>query len=541
MSAANLTYTLGLDSGGFTNGIKGAIAQLGNIGLAVEGLKKIASGLTLGVRLAADMESTSTAINTVLKDMTLTKAVLEQLNTFAATTPFELPGIAATARQLLGAGTQVSDLQGELQVLGDLAAGAGTDMGRLATVLNQVRGAGKLMTQDFLQLSDAGVAGLRQELAKIKGIQVSEVGDAMSKGQISAEDLWKTLRAMTGEGGKFFNAMVSQSKTWNGLMSTLSDNAGALLRTLSQPVMESLKPSLESAIAGLDKAVNFARVFVETLKMAAADDRLGEFLGLSVSYGLKKGWAAFLETVFGALPAIQDGLYDAVYSAMATAWNATAGKITGIMFDAGGGFVQSFMQGINDGVEEAEAKLNEWMKAGQLKVEADKSAAKKALEEAGRAGGQAFAEEAKKGMDPSAAGAGGGGVSGPDTGSRIKGYSRMRQGGADEARARAAGRMAESEAKRGRAYQKAFPGLEGSDEFYGRERPGGGSYGDGGDPWSSKGPQRLRDSFNFPGLDSAFGPKAKAAMAGGKAGDKDTTQTSLLEEIRDGVRRIVTE
>jgi hypothetical protein len=537
MSKPSLIYTLGLDSAGFTNGIKGAIDQLGKIGLAIQGVKDIASGLNNMVSLAAGWESTSVAINTALKDLTLTKAVMEEINKFADVTPFEPDAVIASARALLGAKTQVGDLKDELGVLGDIAAGAGADLGNLAFILNQVRGAEKMMTQDYYQFLNAGVIGLRDEIVKFKRIMDSEFTDAMSKGEISANDVWQAMRNLTKEGGKYYGAMLDQSKTWSGLMSTLTGYAKSLMRTLQQPVMESLKPSLESAIAGLDKAVNFARVFVETLKMAAADDRLGEFLGLSVSYGLKKGWASFLEMAMGTLPAVQD----AIYGALAAAWNATTGRLTGIMLETGSGFAQSFLDGINDGVEEAEAKLNEWLKAGKLKVEADKAAAKKAMEEAGRAGGKAFAEEAKKGMDPSAAGAGGGGVSGPDTGSRIKGYSRMRQGGADEARARAAGRMAESEAKRARAYQKAFPGLEGSAEFYGRERPGGGSYGDGGDPWSSKGPQRLRDSFSFPGLDSAFGPKAKAAMAGGKAGDKDTTQTSLLEEIRDGVRRIVTE
>ena len=183
---ADLSFTLGLDGSKFTTGVRGALASLGDLNLALDLVKKIGSGVSFGFNIAAQAEKTETGINTILKSTTLTKAVMQELNAFAASTPFEMPGIAIAAKQLLGAGTGVGALRGELQVLGDVAAGADTDMGGLVTVFNQVRGRTKLLGDDFQQFTDRGVVGLRQELAKVKGIEISAVSDAMSKGSISA-------------------------------------------------------------------------------------------------------------------------------------------------------------------------------------------------------------------------------------------------------------------------------------------------------------------------------------------------------------------
>lgn len=549
---ADLQYTLGLDGRGFTGGVQGAIATVGNLGLAMEAVAKIGRGLSLGVRLAADFETTSTAINTTLKDINLTKAVLEDLSSFAATTPFELPGIAQTARQLLGAGTSVGALKGELQVLGDLAAGAGTDMEGLAFVLNQVRGAGKLMTQDFYQLTNRGIVGLREELAKVKGIGLDEVADAMSAGEISADDLWTVLKGMTSEGGKFYGAMVAQSTTWNGLMSTIADNASGLMRTLGQPVMEELKPTLQDIIAGLGQATRFASVFTETLKMASVDGKLGEFLGVAVSYGLKKAGVTFVEFMIAGFQGLGDAAYDAIYNGLASAWNATLGQITGRTFDVGDSFAKGFLEQMFKGLEETEARFEEFMRAGRLKIEADKNQAKQALEDAGKQGGQAFAREAAKGAKE-------GSSEDKDKNGRrrIMGYSRERQGDAEAARGRAADRVGDSRRRVG-------SGIENAPEFAGRERPVApglgnrrrGVYGDEGTDAGIQPPESLRDSFNksgaFAGLDKAFGPRGgdaagrvaaatNPAAAAAKAAAKADNSGDKLDEVVSELRRIRTE
>lgn len=554
----DLQYTLGLDGRQFSGGIQGAIATVGNLGLAMEAISKIGRGLALGVNLAADFETTSAAINTVLKDVKLTQAVLDDLASFAATTPFELPGIANTARQLLGAGSEVGNLKQELQVLGDLAAGAGTDMEGLAFVLNQVRGAGKLMTQDFYQLTNRGVVGLREELAKVKGIGIEEVADAMSAGEISADDLWKVLKGMTSEGGKFFGAMVAQSTTWNGLMSTLADNGGALMRTLGQPVMESLKPSLQEAIASLEQATRFASVFTEALNLAAADGKVGELLSAAVTYGLQLAVVKFVDFANNAFWQLHDIIYDALYSGFVRAWNATYGALTGNTLSLGESVSKGVLEGLMDGIDDAKQRLDGMLEKARIKVDADRASLQKSLEEAGKQGGQAFAREAAKGVDAASPAKGGkGGKAAEEERKKIMGYSRERQGDAAAARARASDRVGDSRRRVG-------SGIENAPEFAGRERPAApglgnrrrGVYGDQGTDAGIQRPESLRDAFDksgaFAGLDKAFGGPGKdaagrvaaatnPAAAAAKAAAKTEDTSGKLDEVVAELRRIRTE
>lgn len=425
---ADLQYTLGLDPAGFGAGVRGAISSIANIGLAIDGIKKIAAGVSFGVSLAAEFEKTETAINTILKSTSLTKGVMQELADFARSTPFELPGIAEAARALLGAGTSVGDLKGELQILGDIAAGADTDMQGLATILNQVRGKGKLLNEEFLQLTERGVVGLREQLAKVTGIPVSNLSDAMADGKVSADALMRAMQAMTGEGGIFFGAMVNQSKTFSGLMSSLIDDASAFVRTVNQPIMEGLKPVLKEVSDQFQQLTAFAETFVTALQVAASDNRLGEFLGISVQLGLKKAWVAFLETVVSSFQSIQDGLYDAVYSAMAAAWNNTFGEFTGISFDAGSSFAQGFIDGIKKDIPELEKEFADFMDRAQMKTDADKAKARESLEQAGKGPANAMSQAASSAEAESKKKKGGAGGGEDEGRKRIMGFSRKRAG-----------------------------------------------------------------------------------------------------------------
>lgn len=390
---ADLQYTLGLDGSSFATGVRGALAGLGDLNQAFELVKKLGAGLNFGISIAAQAEKTETGINTILKSTTLTKAVMQELNSFAASTPFEMPGIAIAAKQLLGAGTSVGSLRGELQVLGDVAAGADTDMAGLVTVLNQVRGKGRLMADDFQQFTERGVVGLRQELAKIKGIAVSDVSDAMSKGSISADDLYASLKSLTAQGGIFYGAMINQSKTWDGLMSTLSDNALGLVRTFAMPTLDALKPSLEGAIRDLGAITRQAEIFTSTLSLASQNNKLGEFLGVAVTLGLKQATVSFVTGFSEATTGLANLLHREISLSLMRALDALPGIEIDVdaaeaameLAGVGKSFSSSFIASLSKDIPELKKQMESFMQAGRLKLEADKTASNKAMEDAKKA------------------------------------------------------------------------------------------------------------------------------------------------------------
>lgn len=243
--ASDLQYSLGLDGGSFMSMASRAVSLIGSLTLAVSGLQGAASLMSDAFDDAASMERTATAIGTITKSARLTEAVMRDLRKLAADTPFELSELAPAARALLGAGTATTEVAKQLKTLGDIASGADTDLQGIVSVFNQVRGKGKLLTDDFIQLAERGVAGLREEIAKFEGISTDAVADALSKGAVSAQDLTGVFQRMTSAGGIAFQAMERQSQTFSGKLSTLSDAWNSLQVAFAAPINDALKPVID--------------------------------------------------------------------------------------------------------------------------------------------------------------------------------------------------------------------------------------------------------------------------------------------------------
>lgn len=54
--------------------------------------------------------------------------------------------------------------------------------------------------------------------------------EAISDGSVSFDQVQKALSNLTGEGGRFFNLMEKQSKTFNGVVSNIKDSIGIMMR-----------------------------------------------------------------------------------------------------------------------------------------------------------------------------------------------------------------------------------------------------------------------------------------------------------------------
>lgn len=83
------------------------------------------------------------------------KNLLADLSEFAKRTPFELLGIRDVAKQLLAFGITNENLLGTLKALGDVAAGTGTGLDRIAYAFGQVLAAGKLTGNELRQFTEA--------------------------------------------------------------------------------------------------------------------------------------------------------------------------------------------------------------------------------------------------------------------------------------------------------------------------------------------------------------------------------------------------
>ncbi len=241
-------------------GLRGAFMGLAGVGTALGAISK-----------AAKFEQTTIAFETMIGSATETKSTLAALTEFAAKTPFEMPEVEQAARGLIQFGERGDELIKTLTILGNAAAGTSTDFGMIALIFNQVRGVGKLLTQDFRQLSTRGVLSL-QDIAKHYKVTTEAAQAMLSDGRISFNDFKKILAELSAEGGRFYQMTEKQSESLAGRWSTLKDEIGITARTLGQVLMPAAKDFVEfsiNAASATREWVKENKYLVEALVKAA--------------------------------------------------------------------------------------------------------------------------------------------------------------------------------------------------------------------------------------------------------------------------------
>lgn len=268
----------------FSNVAKSGLKIIGKMGTtAISTIAGVGAGLTaagaIGVRYNAQMEQYMASFETLLGDTEKAYAHLEELKAYAAKTSFEMPEIADASRTLLSFGVDSENVMNILNRLGDVSLGNSEKFSSLALVYGQVASQGKLMGQDLLQCINAGFNPL-QVISEHTGRSMAELKKQMSEGAISAEMVAQAFEWATEEGGMFHDGILKQSKTFDGLISTLEDNAKALAGEVVQPISESMTEQLLPAAIEAIEAMTEA---YEKEGLEGLSDATGKAFGEAIS------------------------------------------------------------------------------------------------------------------------------------------------------------------------------------------------------------------------------------------------------------------
>lgn len=220
-----------------------SLEVLGGFGVAIAGIG------TAAVKAAADMEQTRKAFTTLLKDATLAKDFLAELETFAANTPFELPGLLQASKKMLGFGFTANQVIPILTAVGDSAAalGMGQDgIDRLTIAIGQMHNKGKVSAEEMLQLAEAGIPAW-QMLADAMGTSIPQAMKMAEKGTIDSATGIQAI--ISGMNSKFGGMMQEQSSTINGMLSNMKDSFVQTMVVVGDEITEGLdlKPALKEA------------------------------------------------------------------------------------------------------------------------------------------------------------------------------------------------------------------------------------------------------------------------------------------------------
>jgi len=300
-------------SSGITSGLTGAISSFvsfgAQVGQAVFGVEQLAGGaVSLANALLqpdASMEQMTVAFTQLLGSSTAAKNELQDLSTFAAQTPFQMPDLANATQKLLAFQIPLSDTKPLITAMGDALSGLGKNtpamLDQVVNVFGQMNAAGKIQTQDLMQLTSVGINGF-QMLADQMHKPVAVIKEMVTSGTIPATQGIEMLRA--GMEKTFGGGMAAQAQTFNGLISTFQDNVMSAYRAFSGPLFDAAKAGL-TQLGNLVSSPAFQAFATElgtnvggALKSLLANlAPVGQFL-----QGIANNWQDVIESInFGPL------------------------------------------------------------------------------------------------------------------------------------------------------------------------------------------------------------------------------------------------
>jgi len=215
---------------------------------AAEGL------ISSGIQYNAQLESYTTGFTNMLGSAEAAKAAMDAIQEDAARTPFDVASLTQANQLLISAGENAGYSRKVIMALGDAVSATGggnAELSRMSANLQQIANVGKASAIDIKQFAYAGI-NVYQVLADYTGKSVQEV----QKMTISYDTLSQALIAASEEGGRYYNAMDTQSQTMNGRVSTLKDNvsqlAGLMTGNLSEAVSTVISKLNDMTVAAIE-------------------------------------------------------------------------------------------------------------------------------------------------------------------------------------------------------------------------------------------------------------------------------------------------
>lgn len=220
-------------------------------GAALSGAKQFVS---MGIEYNAQIESYRVGLTNMLGDAEAANAAMQAIQEDAARTPFSVDSLTQANQLLISAGENAEYSRKVIMALGDAVSATGggnAELSRMAGNLQQIANVGKATAVDIKQFAYAGI-NIYQVLADYTGKSVQDVQNMT----ISYDLLSEALIAASEEGGRYYNAMNTQSQTMNGRVSTLKDNvsqlAGLMTGDLSSGIGVVISNLNDMTVAAID-------------------------------------------------------------------------------------------------------------------------------------------------------------------------------------------------------------------------------------------------------------------------------------------------
>ncbi len=225
------------------------------------GLARILGGLSVAALVkstfdvASGFERARIGLEAFLGDAQKARALFNDIQAFAATSPFEFKDLLEGTNRLLAFQFRAEDLLPTLRAVSSAVGALGGDDPRgklndLILALGQIKAAGHLTGEELRQLRNVGVPAL-DYLAKGFGVTTSEIDRAIRQGIIPADAAIRVLlRGMREQFGAFDEAV---SKTSSVAVSNFKDSLQKLADDAASNYLPAITDGINKLRARLDE------------------------------------------------------------------------------------------------------------------------------------------------------------------------------------------------------------------------------------------------------------------------------------------------
>ena len=240
------------------NGLSGKMAALGGVigGVAASITSSLIGAVTsLGSEMAAASDSAQKFASTLEFagiDGATIDALTKSTQEYADKTVYELADIRNATAQLASNGVkdyaQLAEAAGNLNAV---AGGNAETFKSVSMVMSQTAGSGRLMTENWNQLTDAipGASGALQQAMKDAGAFEGNFRDAMEKGEISAEEFFDAVQKLG------MTDVAKEAATSTSTIEGAMGNLQAAVVGVGSQALDAVKPMVTGAMSGLAEAI----------------------------------------------------------------------------------------------------------------------------------------------------------------------------------------------------------------------------------------------------------------------------------------------
>jgi tape measure domain-containing protein len=321
---------------GFTNAIGKSALVMG--GAVVAGATALAGVIgAVGNSYNATMEQSQIAWATLLGDADEASDTIKKLQVLGAKTPFEFEGLDKSAKLLNMAGFEGEELIGTLTKVGDAVSAVGGNqetMQGVSMALFQMASKGKISAEEMNQLAERGIKSW-ELLGEGMGLTTQEVMELSQQGKLYAKDaLPMLIKGME----RYEGAMEAQSKTYNGLMSTIKDLGKMISAELQKPMFELAKKYLPNVVEGMEwflSQLQEGKGVMDMLKGFIPQKELEQGIAIfdTVKNVFKTAFEIYINYLKFMLP-ITLKVWGAIFSVVEWAYNMIAPTIKNIITEA---------------------------------------------------------------------------------------------------------------------------------------------------------------------------------------------------------------